>query len=141
MRASAVRTAIIDAVLATARDYQARADDAFAVLRTPQEPESVRSRTVMVKLLSGPTKSDVNTCDLFDVTYQLALFYPAGPDSEDRVAADLEQLYRPLWNLHRTYADMESSEPGPPSLDEGNGMLVARIDVAISYRLDASLLT
>ena len=55
--------------------------------------------------------------------------------------ADLEQLYRPLWNLHRTYADMDSTEPGPPSLDEGNGMLVARIDVAVSYRLDASLLT
>ena len=141
MRASEVRAAIADAVTTATSEGRARPGDAFVWLRQPQEPESVTSRCFMVKLLGGPTKSELNTCDLFDVVYQVVLFYPAAKDIVDRVAGDLEHQYRPLWNMHQDHDDMESSEPGQPVIDEAAGLIVARIDVAVSYRLDDALIT
>ena len=93
----------------------------------------------MVSLISGPTKSELDTCDLFDVTYQVSAYYPAGPDTEDRAASDAERLYKPLWRLHEDIDDMVSSEPGAPAVEESLGMLTVRIDVAVTYRLDSDL--
>lgn len=140
MRASAVRQAIIEALQAVLTDSRARGSDTLSVHRHPSPPESVPSRTAMVSLLSAPTKSDLDTCDLFEVTYQVAIYYPAGADTEDRVAADAERLYRPLWRLHESHADMVSSEPGAPSVEESLGMVTLRLDLAITYRLDSTLI-
>ena len=140
MRASDVRRAIAKAVLGATSEGKASPRDAYVWLQQAQEPDSVNSRAFMVRLLNGPTKSELDTCDLFDVTYQVAIFYPAAKDVEDRVAGDLEQLYRPLWNLHRDYEDLESTEPSAPVIDEANGLIVARIDMRCLYRLDSTLI-
>ena len=139
MRASEVRAALIAAVQGATVDTRARGSDVMTVHRHPTPPESVSSRTCMVSLISGPTKSELDTCDLFDVTYQVSAYYPAGPDTEDRAASDAERLYKPLWRLHEGYAGMVSSEPGAPAVEESLGMLTVRIDVAVTYRLDSDL--
>jgi len=140
MRSTEVRAAIIAALQATLVGSRSRGSDVLAIHRHPSPPESVPSRTAMVSLLSAPTKSEHDTCDLFDVTYQVTVYYPAGPDTEDRIAADAEQLYKPLWRLHEELAGMVSSEPGSPSVEESLGMLTLRLDVAVQYRLDAALI-
>jgi hypothetical protein len=140
MRASQVREAIAKAIKEATSEGRASAGDGYVWLRQAQEPDSVASRAFMVRLLSGPTKSELNTCDLFDVTYQVAIFYPAAKDIEDRVSGDLEQLYRPLWNLHQDYADLEETTPSAPVIDEANGLIVTRIDMRCLYRLDSTII-
>lgn len=140
MQAPAVRQAVIDAITDTLIGTRARYSDVLAIHRHPIEPESVSSRTWMVTLSAPPAKSELDSCDLFEITYQCVGFYPAGPDSEDRVASDLERLYTPMWRLHEDHADMQSSDPATPTMDAVNGMLVARFDLRIMYRLDSSLI-
>jgi len=140
MQAPAVRQAIIDAITSTFVTSKARGSDVLAIHRHSTEPESVTSRTWMVSLTQPPTKSELDTCDLFESVYQCVGFYPAGVDTEDRVASDIERLYTPMWRLHESHADMQSSEPGLPSLENNPGMLVARFDLRIIYRLDSTLI-
>lgn len=140
MRASAVRQAIIETLQSTLVESRARGSDTLSVHRHPTPPESVPSRTAMVSLTTAPTKSDLDTCDLFNVVYAIAIYYPAGTDTEDRIASDAERLYTPLWRLHESHADMVSSEPGEPSVEESMGMLTLRLELAITYRLDSTLI-
>ena len=140
MRAAEVREAIAKAIIETTSEGKASARDGFVWLRQAQEPDSVNARAFMVRLLQAPSKSELDTCDLFEVVYQIAMFYPATKDIEDRVAADMEIIYRPLWNLHRGYAGLESTEPSPPVIDEANGLIVARVDMRCLYRLDSTII-
>ena len=139
MRASAVRQAIIEALQGALVDNRARGSDTLSVHRHPTPPESVPSRTCMVSLSAPPNKSELDTCDLFEVTYSVAIYYPAGNDTEDRIASDAERIYKPLWRLHEAHADMVDSEPGIPTSDESMGMLTMRLDLRIQYRLDSTL--
>lgn len=142
MRASAVRTAIIDAIEAEPLDHKARAGDVIRVLRSAREPESVTERTAMVRLLSGPDKTEHNTCDAFEVVYQVSLFYAPSADIDDRIAADGERLYQPLFNLHTDASgDIMNAQPGPQTISEDAGLVVSRRDVAVLFRLDSSLTT
>jgi hypothetical protein len=140
MRASEIRALIISTIEACTLDYKAAGADKFNVYRRALEPESVQSRTAMVKLLSPPTKDESNTCDLFTVTFQIIRFYPAGDTTEDRAADDTERLYAPLWRLHEQDADLESSELGAPSIEDVESMLIVRQDITCLYRLSADLI-
>lgn len=142
MRASAVRTAIINALEGQTLDTKARAGDELRVLRTAREPESVTERCAMVRLIQGPDKDDANTCDAFEVVYQVSVFYAPSDDIDDRIAADAEQLYVPIWNLHTDASgDVLEAAPGPLAVEENAGLVVARRDVRVLYRLDSSLVT
>lgn len=141
MRASAVRAAIINALEGATLDTKARAGDVLRVLRTAREPESVTERVAMVRLIQGPDKDESNTCDAFAVTYQVSVFYAPSDDIDDRIAADAEQLYAPIWNLHTTASDVLDTMPGPLAVEENAGLVVARRDVRVLFRLDSSLVT
>lgn len=140
MRASAVRDAIIDAIEAATLDTKARSGDVIRVLRTAREPESVAERVAMVRLIQGPDKDEANTCDAFSVTYQVSIFYAPSDDIDDRIAADSERLYLPLWRLHTDASgDILDATLGPLAVEENAGLVVARRDVQILFRLDSSL--
>ena len=141
MRASAVRDAIIDVIEAAALDTKARAGDVIRVLRTAREPEAVTERCAMVRLISGPDKSAHNTCDAFEVTYQVSIFYQPSDDIEDRIASDVERLYADLYSLHTANSDILDCRPGTLAVSEDVGMVAARRDVWVLYRLDSSLVT
>ena len=140
MRASAVRDAIIDAIEAATLDTKARGSDVIRVLRHAREPESVAERVAMVRLIQGPDKDEANTCDAFSVTYQVSIFYAPSDDIDDRIAADSERLYLPLWRLHTNASgDILDATLGPLAVEENAGLVVARRDVQILFRLDSSL--
>lgn len=139
MRASAVRDAIIDAIEAATLDTKARSGDVIRVLRTAREPESVAERVAMVRLIAGPDKSAHNTCDAFEVTYQVSIFYSPSDDIEDRIASDVERLYASLYNLHTAAADILDCRPGVLSVSEDVGVVASRRDVTVLFRLDSSL--
>lgn len=140
MRASAVRDAIIDAIEAATLDTKARGSDVIRVLRHAREPESVAERVAMVRLIQGPDKDEANTCDAFSVTYQVSIFYAPSDDIDDRIAADSERLYLPLWRLHTNASgDIIDATLGPLAVEENAGLVVARRDVQILFRLDSSL--
>lgn len=141
MRASAVRSEIIDAIEAETLDTKARAGDVVRVLRTAREPESVTERCAMVRLIQGPDRSDTNTCDAWAVTYQVSVFYAPSDDIDDRIAQDAERLAIPLESLHTAHSDVMTSDVGPLAVEENGGLVVARRDVRVLYRLDSSLLT
>jgi hypothetical protein len=140
MRASEIRALIISTIEASVLDYKSAGADKFNVYRRAQEPESVQSRTVMVKLLTPPTKDEVDTCDLFTVTYQIVRFYPASDTTEDRVSDDTERLYTPLWRLHEQAEDLQNSELGAPSMEDVDSMLIVRQDITCLYRLSSDLI-
>lgn len=140
MRASAVRDAIIDTIEAATLDTKARGSDVIRVLRHAREPESVAERVAMVRLIQGPDKDEANTCDAFSVTYQVSIFYAPSDDIDDRIAADSERLYLPLWRLHTDASgDILDATLGPLAVEENAGLVVARRDVQILFRLDSSL--
>lgn len=142
MRASAVRDAIIDAIEAATLDTKARGSDVIRVLRHAREPESVAERVAMVRLIGLPTKDDANTCDAFTVTYQVSVFYAPSDDIDDRIASDAERLFAPVWNLHtHVSGDIIEVSPGDGVVEENAGLVVARRDVRVLYRLDSSLVT
>ena len=141
MRASAVRAAIIAALEEAVLDTKAGRGDVFNVLRTAREPDAVSERVAQVRLLSGPDKSDHNTCDLFVVTYQVSRYYSPSGDIEDRIAADNERLYLPLAAsalIAREPDIMDASASGT-TVDENAGLIAARQDVTILFRLDSAL--
>lgn len=141
MRAASVRAAIISAIEGCELDTKASRRDVFAVLSAAREPEQVRERVAMVRLLSGPDKTDSNTCDAFVVTYQIVRYYAPSDDIEDRMAADTERLYLALSaaRLIAAEPDIMDVTLGPTSVDEG-ALIAARQDVTVLFRLDSSLL-
>jgi hypothetical protein len=140
MQSPEVREAIFEAITSTLVTGKARGSDMLAIHRHSVEPESVTSRTWMVSLTAPPTKSELDSCDLFEATYQCSGFYPAGTDTDDRIGSDIERLHSPLWSLHYRHQDIQESAPGVPSIERVPGMLIARIDLRILYRLDSTLL-
>ncbi len=133
MRASEVREAIITAVAGSTSDSKAGAGDQLRVLRTAREPETVQDRVFMVRLMSL-SKDNTNTCDAHGAVYQIAVYYAPHPDVDDRIAADSERMHDPLWALSTIAADVMECQPGDVFVEEAEGRVVARRDVAVIYR-------
>lgn len=140
MRFRQVREILIDTVRDTIVDKRARGSDVLAVHRDSKMPESVTSRTFMPRLTKAPVKSGDDSCDLFDVSFDVVIMYPAGTDTEARVGDDTEALYTPLWRMHAQHADLQNTTVGDASSAENMGMVTLTIPVAVQYRLDSTLI-
>ena len=142
MRASAVRAAIIAAVLAATSDSKAGAADKLRCYKGAVEPDATQDRVFTVRLIAGPMKDDSNTCDAFVATYQVSVFHAAAGDIDDRIAAENERIERALRSsaLIADEADIMDAQLGNPSVEESASQLVSRRDVTVLYRLDAAVL-
>ena len=134
MRASEVRTKIIDAIEASAVDDKATAVDIFTHVNIgTREMRAGRDRLFTVTLATVPVRSG----SLFPTD-----LYEAGADSpmvEDRIAKDIERVSRALDPLAMDNADIAKISLFGGPVSEFEGLVTGTVSAQIVYRLDSTV--
>lgn len=141
MRASAVRTAISDAIEAITPDTRAGEGHMFRRMsRQPRDPEAAPERAFRLVLVAQPQRDDLTTWDSWRVEYQLSIYYPHSPDVEDVIGADAELIDVTLEQLQTVTADLHNVVVEPSSVSESAQLIASRFSVVAQYRQDAAVI-
>ena len=111
MRASAVRTALIDRIEAITPDDQATHRDRFVALDLRHNTDrgvTVADRCFTVEL-AQLTPSILITPNTQNATYEIDVYYMAQNGVEDRIALDAERIINALYSIHEQAADLYRS--------------------------------
>lgn len=137
MRASEVKSAIVDAIEAISPDARASNRDVFrhvdnagrAGMRAPD-------RVFFVDVSELPNRADLLTVDAYKVQMAVTVLYSVAPGkTEDRVLADSERISHALINLAAQHADLYAAEVTPLDMIESESVIEAQITVDVIYRL------
>ena len=138
MRASAVKTAIVDAIEAITTLDSDAGGEAFVSVDKAGPEDYLPERGFAVELVAIVPPS-LMTHDNQIARYMIRVFYSAHPAVEDRISDDAERIVQKLYNLHTTassgdlYAialDEAGIGPGPVE-----NTYEATFPVAVTYRL------
>lgn len=140
MRASAVRTALIDQIEAITPDSQATHRDRFVALDLRHNTDrgvTVADRCFTVEL-AQLTPSILITPNTQSATYEIDVYYMAQEGVEDRIALDAERIIHALYSIHTQAADLYKADIGPIAVNDTvfENILTATLTVDLTYKTD-----
>ena len=141
MRASEVRTKIIDAIEASAVDDKATAVDIFTHVNIgTRELRAGRDRLFTVTLATVPVRSgSLFPTDLYEAGWDVTVMYADSPMVEDRIAKDIERVSRALDPLAMDNADIAKISLFGGPVSEFEGLVTGTVSAQIVYRLDSTV--
>jgi len=136
VRASAVKTAIVDALEDITVDSNAGGESFSHVDLGGRDPGAVSERAFEVELVGvAPSVLITETAQI--VTFAVTVYYASYAQVEDRIADDAERIVKAMTRLYQQDGDIfnaafDSVDVAPSGFMEG--MLEASIPVAVTYR-------
>lgn len=136
MRASAVKTAIVDAIQDIEVDSNAGGEAFAHVDLGGRDPGAISERAFEVELV-GVSPSTMITETAQIVTFAVTVYYASYSQVEDRIADDAERIVKAMTRLYLQDGDIFSAifdgvDVAPSGFMEG--MLEASLPVSVTYR-------
>jgi len=141
MRASEVRTKIINAIEGSPVDDKASAVDIFTHVNIgTREIRAGRDRLFTVTLSTVPVRSGrLFPTDLYEAGWDVTVMYADMPAVEDRIAKDVERITRALDTLAHDNIDLAKITIFGGPVSEFDGLVTASLTAQIVYRLDSTV--
>ena len=136
MRASAVKTAIANAIEAITPDSNAGNESFVHIDLGGRDPGAITERAFVVEL-TAVHRSQLITLDCQAVDFAITTFFHSYEGVETRLAEDAEQIIKALTRLHEQNDDLYSVEFDAVDVAPSrsmDGMLEASLDVSVTYR-------
>ena len=136
MRASAVKTAIVDSLEAITVASNVGGESFTYVDLGGREPGALSERAFEVELTAvAPTILITESAQI--VSFLVTIYYASYPQVEDRIADDAERVVKKLYRLFEQNGDIfktdfEEVSVSPSGIMEG--MLEAAVPLAVTYR-------
>lgn len=136
MRASAVKTAIVDSIEAITVDSNVGGEAFNYVDLAGRDPGAISERAFEAELV-GVTPSILITETAQIVSFAVTVYYASYEAVEDRIADDAERIIKALTRLHDQNGDIfraafDEMSVAPSGFMEG--MLEASLPIAVTYR-------
>jgi len=141
MRSTAVKAAIISAVVATTVDTSAHADDRFRHIDAGyRDVTGAHGRIFTLEYIGGGLPArEMLTTDLRIANWELVVYYSDNPGIDERIMLDNERISTSLDSLAGTVADIAAIDINNNEIRPFDGQIRSTFGIDTRYRLDAGV--